>query len=297
MQEFADWHRVSLVGYKPVSTTQKPTEAFQNCATRRTDFGMWYRCLLTSQRQVDDTSKSPSKSPPKAPKQRQPLKSEAQAFAMPISEHACPGRLERRGTPPRCVAARLLDVPHALALGSRPQIISLDKRCYSCCSQSQMVMAGFKPGAPMCLKNGASINVCHGPGWHVCSTSPRPLPAVEEISPRFFCAHEQKTLPCPSARFSGARVQRGLLERVELFDRMAAEPQSEASSAAASARVRFSCCFLVRFWARKEQLLEAARERVRYNRDEEAPPVPWLSRGMRIESFSLRRCCCPRCRA
>ena len=32
---------------------------------------------------------------------------------------------------------------------SRPEVISLDKRCYSCCSQSQMVMAGFKPGAPM----------------------------------------------------------------------------------------------------------------------------------------------------
>ncbi|CAE7652251.1 unnamed protein product [Symbiodinium sp. CCMP2456] len=130
-QEFADWHRVSLVGYKPVSTTQKPTE-------------------------VDDTSKSPSKSPPKAPKQSP----------------------RKKGDP--------------------SQIISLDKRCYSCCSQSQMVMAGFKMA---CLQYKPSPVACSG----------------------------------------------GLLERVELFDRM-------------------------------EQLLEAARERVRYNRDEEVllSPLPGL---------------------
>eukprot|EP00439_Symbiodinium_sp_Y106_P067355 s872_g11.t1 len=130
-QEFADWHRVSLVGYKPVSTTQKPTE-------------------------VDDTSKSPSKSPPKAPKQS----------------------------------------PRKKGGGDPSQVISLDKRCYSCCSQSQMVMAGFKMA---CLQYKPSPVACSG----------------------------------------------GLLERVELFDRM-------------------------------EQLLEAARERVRYNRDEEVllSPLP-----------------------
>ncbi|CAE7041576.1 unnamed protein product [Symbiodinium sp. CCMP2592] len=133
-QEFADWHRVSLVGYKPVSTTQKPTE-------------------------VDDTSKSPSKSPPKAPKQS----------------------------------------PRKKGGGDPSQVISLDKRCYSCCSQSQMVMAGFKMA---CLQYKPSPVACSG----------------------------------------------GLLERVELFDRM-------------------------------EQLLEAARERVRYNRDEEVllSPLPGLN--------------------
>ena len=30
LKEFADWHRVSLVGYKPVSNSHKPTEALLN---------------------------------------------------------------------------------------------------------------------------------------------------------------------------------------------------------------------------------------------------------------------------
>ncbi|CAE6921321.1 unnamed protein product [Symbiodinium natans] len=141
-QEFADWHRVSLVGYKSVSTTHKPAE-------------------------VDDSaSKSPSKSPPKVPKQSP----------------------RRKGDP--------------------SQVISLDKRCYSCCSQSQMVMAGFKMA---CLQYKPSPVACSG----------------------------------------------GIFERVELFDHM-------------------------------EQLLEVARERVRYNRDEEVLlPSPFGSTGQGAEAFAV----------
>ncbi|CAJ1431929.1 unnamed protein product [Effrenium voratum] len=86
-QEFADWTRVSLVGYKPVAP-------FKN--------------------QEGDVT---AKSSPKA--QRSPRKKE-----------------------------------------DASQIISLDKRCYSCCSQTQMVLSGFKMAClnykPSAVRTGES---------------------------------------------------------------------------------------------------------------------------------------------
>jgi len=85
-QEFADWTRVSLVGYKPVSSN-KSMEAEQDS-------------LRTTPR--SQTGGFPSPKPPKLHKESPRKKDETS------------------------------------------QVISLDKRCYSCCSQTQMVMSGFK---------------------------------------------------------------------------------------------------------------------------------------------------------
>jgi len=117
-QEFLDWQRVSLVGYKPVSETVKQPEAGETL----------------------------SKSPPK------PLKSSPRKH-------------------------------------QDSQVISLDKRCYSCSTQSQMVMQGFK-------------------------------------------------MACLQYKPSAVNFGQGSFERIEFFDRM-------------------------------DNLLAAARERVRYNRDGE----------------------------
>jgi len=75
-QEFADWARVNLVGYKPVSNGK-----------------------------------------PEAPRQ---------------SSDCPPQATKHKRASPRCQKEE------------PSQVISLDKRCYSCCSQTQMVMSGFK---------------------------------------------------------------------------------------------------------------------------------------------------------
>ena len=62
-----------------------------------------------------------------------------------------------------------------------PEVISLDKRCYSCCSQTQMVMSGFKFGGPGNLETqkmagsegsyGGFLNKVYGPLMSCCSRS------------------------------------------------------------------------------------------------------------------------------
>ena len=109
--------------------------------------------------EVDDSaSKSPSKSPPKVPKQPKPRREGEKRWEEKSSVRGCSLRVlvllqsqvasEERGPLSGISARQSLLGTSPLSAQRLGEVISLDKRCYSCCSQSQMVMAGFKPGGP-----------------------------------------------------------------------------------------------------------------------------------------------------
>lgn len=123
-QEFADWTRVSLVGYKPVSSN-KTAEAEPDSARTTPRAGGF-----------------PPK--PKGHKQSPRRKDEAS------------------------------------------QVISLDKRCYSCCSQTQMVMSGFKMA---CLNYRPSA-------VHIGEGSYERLDLFDRMDSLLSKAHDQMRFSC-----------------------------------------------------------------------------------------------------